>query len=244
MAEIAFAIFNLPSNEAEIVRQVNAALARLSSRRQQRVDTHFNQSKHAWYLAVLQEAILYRIVALGRGAALAWNAENLPTTFLAARALVETIVLAEYINDKLEDLIKNEDLEGIGKLLLHQATSTRNETWLTDAPDAKATNVLTLLNRFDTKVLPGVHRLFDILSERCHPNYLGHWEMFATVDTAAGMAIFSDAKRLDRDRKAMLPAFLLLLLFEKNLNALSAKAAQIAEMDLRKRQGVPTEPKE
>ena len=94
---IDFDVAGLDTKHAEQLSRVNAALTRLSKRRRTeiRVEGPLARSKLAWKLATLQEAFLYRAVTLARGVALTWNARNFLTSILAARSLIETLVLVE-----------------------------------------------------------------------------------------------------------------------------------------------------
>ena len=50
-----------------------------------------------------------------------------------------------------------------------------------EAPETKAVNILTYIDRFDKRA-EGFRGHYDILSERCHPNALGHNFMFGKLD--------------------------------------------------------------
>ena len=217
------------------MKLVNETLQRLADSRVGRIDVEgiLAQSKLAWMAAVLHEAILYRIVALGQGAALAWNAGNWLTCFLTARALVETMVLTEDIHDQIEVALVAENLELLGQLLRRQTFASRDEEWLARSPADKATNILTLLDRFSKKVLPQVRKHYDSLSERCHPNRMGHTQMFSTLDTATGTVTLSDAKNEVGNKVAITRALMLLRIFEDRFARLQEQTERIAALQHR-----------
>lgn len=58
-------------------------------------------------------------------------------------------------------------------------------------PDLAATNILTEITRLD-KRMGGVSAHYEMLSELCHPNYLGHVGLFSKLDTSSGTVTFND----------------------------------------------------
>jgi hypothetical protein len=112
--DIQFEVDGLEPEQRDALTRVNDSLHRLAARRrsQVRVEGLFAKSKLAWKLAVLEESFLHRVVALAHGVALTWNAGNLVTSILAARALMETVVLVEDFHGKIDALLKVEDLGG------------------------------------------------------------------------------------------------------------------------------------
>jgi hypothetical protein len=152
-AEIEIDVDGLESAQAAQLLRVNAALARLSERRRReiRVEGPLARSMLAWKLATLQKAFLYRTVTLVRGVALTWNARNF--LYSAARSLIETLVLVEDFKAKLDVSLKAHDLSGVNQLLDHLTFATRDAEWLAEHPESQATNIQTLINRFDKNIL-------------------------------------------------------------------------------------------
>ena len=231
MTEVHFETAGLPAQHVES-HAINAGLDRLAARRKSTIEVvdHFARSKLAWKLAVLQEALLYRVVALGRGAAVTWNTGNFLTCILAVRALVETVALSQDLAEQVQAHIDAADLASLSKLLDQQTFATRDEEWLSEHPDTRAVNILTLLDRFDRKRLPGVRRHYDRLSERCHPNSLGHPWMFSKLDTSDGTVNFSDLTRVEADQIAIIPAALQIVFFVLVLDQWDQQVMVVAEM--------------
>jgi hypothetical protein len=234
-AEIEIDVDGLESAQAAQLLRVNAALARLSERRRReiRVEGPLARSMLAWKLATLQEGFLYRTVTLVRGVALTWNTRNFLTTILAARSLIETLVLVEDFKAKLDVSLKAHDLSGVNQLLDHLTFATRDAEWLAEHPESQATNIQTLINRFDKNILPGARAHYDSLSERCHPNSRGHFGMFAALDRSSGTVAFSDTKNLEADRAAIMPAVVLFLLFEHTMDWFDGAVLEIADLQHR-----------
>ncbi|HAH65616.1 MAG TPA: hypothetical protein DCL72_09120, partial [Rhizobiales bacterium] len=180
---------------AERIGMVNDVLERLTARRVERIviDGPLAKSKIAWKVATYAEALLYRVVALANGCAVNWNRNDALVSVLAARALVETVAVLMDLDRRLEDLLDKEDLAGINALIMNRSFSTRDEDWLKNYPDAKAVNVLTIIEGVDENhdlegMLSGYHAS---LSELCHPNRDGHLGLFGTLDTKTGETTYS-----------------------------------------------------
>jgi hypothetical protein len=157
---------------------------------------------------------------LAHGVALTWNAGNLVTSTLAARALFETVVLVEDFNSKIDAFLKAQDIERINQLLDNQIFATRDVEWLAKHPESQSINVLTLIDKFDKRTFPGARAHYDSLSERCHPNSRGHFGMFASLDRTNGTVTFSDGKNTKADQIAIMPAVMLLGLLERTMGSL------------------------
>jgi hypothetical protein len=215
--------------------QVNAALARLAARRKAAIvlDGPLAQSKLAWKVAAYQQAILYRAVMLTEGVALAWNAGNVLTGFLAARALLETFAVMEDFKAQLGSFVAKEDLGSIDALAMNRTFATRDPDWLAEYPDAQAVNVLTLIDKLDKSFLPGVRKHYDFLSERCHPNSPGHRHMFSALNTADGSIAFSEDKERHAYLNHILGAVLLVGFVESTMDALDQAILDVAAIQHR-----------
>ena len=140
--DVQFNAEGLDSKQADNVARTNAALTRLAARRKAEIGVvdHLERSKLAWKLATLEEAILYRMVALLRGAAVTWNSGNLLACILLCRAIIETFVLSEDLKVRVETRVASEDLSAVSALLDHQTFASRDPEWLavsesgTDSP--------------------------------------------------------------------------------------------------------------
>jgi hypothetical protein len=59
-------------------------------------------------------------------------------------------------------------------------------------------NVLTYIDRFNNRA-EGFRGHYDMLSERCHPNSLGHNFMFSKLDRTDGSVRFFDEREPERN---------------------------------------------
>jgi hypothetical protein len=98
--------FDVSEEHARAIADFNSTLVRLRNRRVDKIDVSASvlllRSKLAWKLATYQQPVLYRIVMLASGCAMNWNARNLLCSYLAARALIETMALFLEFEHELE----------------------------------------------------------------------------------------------------------------------------------------------
>jgi hypothetical protein len=187
------------------IEKLNRILNRLAQRKKTAIvpDGALKESKVAWKLATFCQAALHRVVMLADGCTREWNCQNFLCAIVIARAAMESAALFLDFEDRILAMCDASDLAGIDKLLMHVTHATRLEHWLADYPAAmqtelKAINVLTMIDRLDKNKLEGARRFYDYLSEMCHPNSLGQYLAFATLDKTTAVETFSDLAGLNR----------------------------------------------
>jgi hypothetical protein len=195
------------ADDQELIADLGASAARLASLRAAEINVSgpFAQSKIAWKLAVYQHALLHRIVALMEGATVAWNSSCTLSAILSARALMESIAVMAGLERRVADLLSREDLGELDTFAMRATYASRDPEWIRDFPESKAVNVLTYIDQFDKRA-PGFRKHYDILSERCHPNSLGHNFMFATLDRSDGTVRFTEEREPGRNGQMILAA--------------------------------------
>jgi hypothetical protein len=221
----------LNDEDTELVETINSTLARLKDRRLKEltVSGPFLKSKLAWKVAGYQQAVLYRVVMLARGCALNWNANNTLCSILAARALMETVALLLDFENQLGRLRNSSDFGGMDDLVNNWTFATRDAGWISQAPETEATNVLTFIDKLE-RLLPDARRYYDMLSEWCHPNWLGHYMFFATLDTETGTVTFSDEKHRQEKLDLILGAAILIVVVEDCMVRLDKAIPELAEL--------------
>jgi hypothetical protein len=136
-------------------------------------------------IAVFQQTILYRVVALADGCTLMWNRRNQLVSIICARALMETNALLYDFERRLAAFCEAGDLGVIEVLAVKTLMSTKLKHLLKQHPIGEATNVLTFIDRLE-KEIEDTRDTYDDLSEMCHPNSHGHFLMFAQINTNHG----------------------------------------------------------
>jgi hypothetical protein len=173
----------LTEADKDLVGDLNNSLERLNGLRAVEINVSgkFARSKIAWKLVTYQHVLLHRLVALMDGAAVAWNGHRTLSAILSARALMETFAVLAEFERRVERLLKAEDLGELDALAQQGIFASRDPDWIKDNPGTAATSVLTYIDKFDKRI-EGFRGHYDRLSERCHPNSLGHNFMFSTCN--------------------------------------------------------------
>jgi hypothetical protein len=213
------------------VAELNGALERINERRaiEINVSGHFARSKIGWKLAVHQHGLLHRVVALMDGTAVAWNNRCTLSAILSARALMETLAVMAVFADRVADSFAAEDLGTLDALAQQGTFSSRDPEWLKEAPETKAVNVLTYIDKFDKRA-PGFRGHYDILSERCHPNSLGHNFMFSRLDRSDGPVRFFDERHPERNGQMILAGLAVFPLVETMMNQLDDLIPKVSDL--------------
>jgi len=207
---------------------------RLHGRRKEQIvgERPFPKPKVAWKIANYQQAILYRIVMLASGCALNWNNGNTLCSMLAARALVETAALFLEFEHRLDELFSCSDIEGIDALINNRTFASKDEEWLENNSDFRATNILTIIDKIDKKLAAKgrMREHYDSLSERCHPNSFGHFFFFGTLDTDTDTTTFTDDKMKMANLRIIMAAMLLVPMIERSMERLDATILKVADL--------------
>jgi hypothetical protein len=224
---------DLTNERWEDVECFNACLERLLSRRKSEIDVRgpLIESKTAWKCAVLQQAFLYRVTLLALGCADAWNAGNIVCSMLAARALLETIVLCNFIRDEAEKFAAAGDIEAIETLANQQLFSTKDEGVIAGGFGHKAKSILTYVDKFEKKI-PGIREHYEFISEWCHPNGSGHLFTYGEINKQNGTVRFSNATPFVRGIQGhIMGCFMLILFMEPIMAALDEIIPRVSEID-------------
>lgn len=227
---ISFATQNVSiDNDAAVVDGANEALAKMRDGRIRQIEPggKFIKSKLAWKLATLRQPLLYRVVALSESFAVNWNSQNLVGSYLPARALIETTALLLELDHDLERHILAQDLSAIDSLLMNSLFATRDAEWLDEHPEAKATNILTLIDRLDKRELNGIRGHYDLMSEVCHPNSLGHRLAFGEFDGETGSTAYLDGGWQSSYLRSLFASMVLILILGDTFESLETRIDEI-----------------
>jgi hypothetical protein len=109
---------------------------------------------------------------------------------LAARALMETLAVMAEFENPVGQCLARDGLGGLDALAQQGIFASCDPGWTKEFPETKAVNVLSYIDKFDKRV-KGFRGHYDMLSERCHPNSLGHNFMFSTWTGPMGLSGFA-----------------------------------------------------
>lgn len=210
----------------------NDVLQRLADRRVGAVHVEgvFLRSKIAWKIGNYQQVILRRTVMLAEGCAAMWNAGNSIGALLCARALMETAAVFLDFRNQLRRLSGVADVDGIEALVANRTFGHKREGWPREEDEKAAVNVITMVGKLD-KLMPSASSTYGLLSEFCHPNYLGVVGLFAVLNEDTGSIDFLDSKHATHDLFSLvfLP-FMLIRLVESALDDVDGMLDEIAAL--------------
>jgi hypothetical protein len=221
----------LPEGDSRLVGDLNSSVDRLSGLRAVEINVSgkFLRSKIAWKLATYQHVLLHRIVALMDGTAVAWNSRCTLSCMLSARALMETFAVMAEFERRVTSLLKEENLGGLDALAQNGIFASRDAEWLKENPDTQAINVQTYIDKFDKRA-EGFRGHYDRLSERCHPNSLGHNFMFSELDRSDGRVCFCDEREPARNGHLIMGALIPLPLVESIMGRLDDLIEKVSDL--------------
>jgi hypothetical protein len=221
----------LQEEDKLLVATLNASMKRLNERRAIEINVAgpFARSKVAWKLAVYQHSLLHRLIALLDGTSVAWNNRCALSTILSARALMETMALISALATQVARALAAQDISALDALAQKGTFSSRDEEWLKDFPEYKAANVLTHIDRFDSRA-NGFRKHYDMLSERCHPNASGHYFMFGQLNREDGSIRFFDEREPERNAQLILAALAVFPLAETLMDQLDGLIVSVSEL--------------
>lgn len=153
---------------------------------------------------------------------------------------METIaVLVEYEN-RTRSLLAKKDIDQLEALAEKGFFASRDPEVLAKAPQVGVTNILTYVDKL-TKDVPLFRSHYDQLSERCHPNALGHNFMFATFDKSSVTYRFTDERDPDQNGSMVLGILDLLPAVETTFAKLNEIILQVSDVHetLLKEKGQP-----
>jgi hypothetical protein len=142
---------------------------------------------------------------------------------------METVGAMSHFERAIAVLLRHEDLGGLDAYATRGTFASRDPEWLEEFPETKAVNAQTYIEKFDKQV-PGFSRHYDILSERAHPNSLGHHFMFSELDTTDGSTTYSDERAPRRNAEMIWAAITPLPLVESMMDRLDSLIMRVAEL--------------
>jgi hypothetical protein len=215
------------------IQRYNECLARLIGRRKPAVKAEgaFATSKTAWKCAVLQQALLYRATTLAEGCAASWRDKHLLTSMLAARALIETVVLANHIGDELHKFTTSNDLDSTEHLLNSQLFSTKNKALVDGGFAHMAPSIMKFIDKFEKKI-PMMREHYEFMSEWCHPNGSGAFFTFGDLNKLTGEVRFSEvAERARGIEGHIISSYVLLVFMEPTMDRFDQAIEAILLLD-------------
>lgn len=221
----------------ELAQSLNLALDTISAQKQPSIelDEVFAKSKIAWKYAVLRQSLTYRIVDLANSTVEQWNRENILTSIIIARSLIETCAIVNFVSCQMKRHLNDQDIDKLDGLVMQQTFGGRHDYWNFDGSYI-ATNVLSALDLLDKEIhgnkeKHGIRDFYERMSETVHPNSQGHQQFYATIDKQTASVAFSRTKRGRSDTWDKIGASLMAVEWSiKKLEEIDRMLEQVADL--------------
>jgi hypothetical protein len=92
-----------------------------------------------------------------------------------------------------------------------------------------AKSILTILEHSD-KIIPGIFDHYKFLSERCHPNGLGHYQLFGVRDRKTNIMAYSDYNQSEMHLDCVLAGAMLIDFAEPCMDRLDAAIIRVSDL--------------
>ena len=142
---------------------------------------------------------------------------------------METFAVMAEFEVQVGKLLGAEDLGGLDGLAQNGIFASRDPDWIGEFPESKAVNALTYVDKFDKRA-PGFRSHYDILSERCHPNSLGHNFMFSKLDRSDGSVTFFEEREPERNAEMVLAGLAVLPMVESIMGRLGDLILKVSDL--------------
>lgn len=184
---------------------------------------------------VLRETLLYRIAELGETAIELYEKRNrITSAFLITRAVHETTALLYWSYYRMERVVDNNDIGDFDKFIMKVLMGWKKVD--KDTP-MESYNILTAIDKIDKISNGSFRKVYDLLSEYCHPNYLGVYSLYGKTDHAKIMVDLGSEKP-DNPEKLGLHSFvaslILFKMYYSKTGDLLIKFIQICENAIKK----------
>ncbi len=171
-----------------LMDEIRGTLELLESNLPERVDAMAVSptSKLPFKVLLYREALIWRMVELGRAAFQSFERDRLVSAIVLARAAVETSAALWYLCAKVAAAVESNAIGDIDDYLIKLVAGTATGAPKTDASTTDVTlprpvKVGAFLNQAD-KDIEGFNHQYGILSEYAHPNWAGTVLLYAKHD--------------------------------------------------------------
>lgn len=137
-------------------------------------------SKIPFKVVSLRELLAHRASALASPAVALFEAGNIVSGILLARALLETVAMLTDLDAELAKFLSVRDEGKFDEFLMNQLFANRQGS-KGEMAAYQTKGVMYSVDRLD-KITKGIRFTYDALSEYCHPNWSGVHGSFGEID--------------------------------------------------------------
>ncbi len=134
------------------------------------------KSKIPFKAVSLREVLIHRVSELSMVAVDLYECNKLVPAFIITRAVVETVAMTYWLNQKVGEFFKTKDIQKLDEFLMKAMHGSRDDT-----TPIEPYNVLTAVDKMDKKH-NGFRKMYGWLCEFTHPNWSGVLGAYGKVD--------------------------------------------------------------
>lgn len=210
-------------NEDTILEDTRELIQRFEESLSTRVDPAglTLKSKIPFKVLSLKELLFHRITMLAQVALDLYDQNKRVPSYILMRSTVETCALCFCLRKKISIYIEDHNLDNFDDFLVKGLSGGRDE---------KAThssiNVLTCVDHVDRE-FKDFRKMYDVLCEYAHPNYLGTLNSFGKIDRKNVWLDLGSERKMPPAEFGLAPFFMSLLIFEEEYNLIAVLLGDI-----------------
>jgi hypothetical protein len=191
------------------INEIRESLAMLESDLPRQVDGFAlsQKSKLPWKVLLYREALIWRIVELGRSALENFLSERIVSGVVLTRAAVEASAALWYLSAKVDAVVDSKIVGDVDEYLMKLAMGTATGWPETDT----STDVLTMprpikIGTFLKQVekdIEGFSHQYGVLSEYAHPNWAGTVLLYSSTNKQKAITDFGQNMRKAENAEAI-----------------------------------------
>ena len=197
------------SRIAALTNEIRERLAMLESNLPRQIDGFAlsEKSKLPWKVLLYREALIWRIVELGRSALETFLSDRLVSGVVLTRAALEASAALWYLSAKVDSVVDSKMVGDVDEYLMKLAMGTATGWPETDS----STDVLTMprpikIGAFLKQVeqdIEGFSHQYGVLSEYAHPNWAGTVLLYSSTNKQKAITHFGQNMRKAENAKAV-----------------------------------------
>jgi len=194
---------------AALVNEIRESLSVLESNLPRQIDGFAlsQKSKLPWKVLLYREALIWRIVELGRSALESFLSDRLVSGVVLTRAAVEASAALWYLSAKVDSVVDFKMVGDVDEYLMKLAMGTATGWPETDS----STDVLTMprpikIGAFLKQVekdIEGFSHQYGVLSEYAHPNWAGTVLLYSSTNKQEAITDFGQNMRNAENARAI-----------------------------------------
>jgi hypothetical protein len=178
-------------------------------------------SKIPFKVLSLKELLFHRITMLAQVALDIYEENKRVPSYILMRSTVETCALCFALRKKMSNFLEDKNLNEFDDFLVKGLSGGRDEK-----AKHSAVNILTCIDHVD-KEYKNFRKMYDVLCEYAHPNYLGTLDSFGKIDRENVWLDLGAEHKMPPAAFGLAPFYMSLLIFEEQYNLIAQKLDDI-----------------